>query len=267
MKMANTMLLHARLSKKFFYYAAKYAQRVHDVIPVRDIFDSDGLPTAPHQMATGGKLIARHFRVFGCLAIFKRYEISDKGTRIKNKYPQQGMRGIFVGLPNDSAGWLFYVPSVKKSYSISLDATFDENFTSPLSMPDLPYQGAIKIRNTELGNTNSKPLLEKTGIPTGKETSFPDNSGLPQPKADSLVDYPKDQDGIAFTTIEEGKIHDKQKEMITAYFSSMEKFTDSSLPHSEFCTLHMNSHQQTKFWIIPMMKTSTCQILCQNQNH
>ena len=101
-------------------------------------------------------------------------------------------------------------------------------------MPDLPYQGAIKIRNTELGNTNSEPLLEKTGGPTGKETSFPDISGLPQQNADSLVDYPKDQDDIAFTTIEEGKIPVKQKEMITAYFSSMGKFSDSSLPHSDF---------------------------------
>ena len=33
-KMTNTMILHARLSKRFFYYAAKYSQRVHDVIPV-----------------------------------------------------------------------------------------------------------------------------------------------------------------------------------------------------------------------------------------
>ena len=30
-------------------------------------------------------------------------------------------------------------------------------------------------------------LLEKTGGPTSIETSFPDNSGLPQPKADALV--------------------------------------------------------------------------------
>ena len=129
MKMANIMLLHARLSKRFFYYAAKYAQRVHDVIPVRDLFDANGLPTTPHQMATGRKPIVRHFRVFGCPAFFKRYEISNKGTRIKNKYLQQGMRGIFVGLPDDSAGWLFYVHSTKRTY-ISLHATFDENFTS-----------------------------------------------------------------------------------------------------------------------------------------
>ena len=111
-------------------------------------------------MATGREPIVRHFRVFGCPAIFMRYEISDKGTRIKNKYLQQGMRGIFVKLPDDSAGWLFHVPSVEKTY-ISLDATFDEHFTSPLSIPDLPYQGAIKMRNNELGITNSEPLLEK----------------------------------------------------------------------------------------------------------
>ena len=88
------------------------------------------------------------------------------------------MRDIFVGLPDDSAGWLFYVLSLKKTY-ILLDVTFDENFTSPFSMPDLPYQGAIKVRNTELGNTNTEPLLEKTGGPIGIETSFPDNSDLP----------------------------------------------------------------------------------------
>ena len=35
--MANTILLYARLNKKFFFYAAKYAQRVHDVIPVKDL--------------------------------------------------------------------------------------------------------------------------------------------------------------------------------------------------------------------------------------
>ena len=41
-KMANTMLLHARLNKKFFFYAVKYAQRVHDVIPVKDSVDNQG---------------------------------------------------------------------------------------------------------------------------------------------------------------------------------------------------------------------------------
>ena len=58
------MLLHARLSRKYFYYAAKYAQRVHDVIPVIDVFDVDEFSTTPHQMVTGRKPIVRHLRVF-----------------------------------------------------------------------------------------------------------------------------------------------------------------------------------------------------------
>ena len=41
--------------------------------------------------------------------------MSYDGTRIKNKYLQKGMRGIFVGLPDDSAGCLFYVHSNKKT--------------------------------------------------------------------------------------------------------------------------------------------------------
>ena len=39
--MANTMIIHARLSKKFFYYAVKYAQYIHDVIPVKDLNDEN----------------------------------------------------------------------------------------------------------------------------------------------------------------------------------------------------------------------------------
>ena len=30
LKLANAMIIHARLSKKFFYYAVKYAQFIHN---------------------------------------------------------------------------------------------------------------------------------------------------------------------------------------------------------------------------------------------
>ena len=39
MKLANTMLVYASLSKKLFYYAIKYAQYIHDIIPVKDLTD------------------------------------------------------------------------------------------------------------------------------------------------------------------------------------------------------------------------------------
>ena len=43
-----------------------------------------------------------HLRTFGCPAVFKRLEFSKDGKRTVNKYTQQGMRGIFVGIPDDS---------------------------------------------------------------------------------------------------------------------------------------------------------------------
>ena len=104
--------------------------------------------------------------MFGCPAIFKKYEISDSGKRIKNKYIQQGKKGIFVGFPEGSSGWLFYVPDTKRTY-ISLDAVFDENFTSPLSMLELPFQGALKIRGTSNYIPNTEILTETTESPSG----------------------------------------------------------------------------------------------------
>ena len=43
--MANAMLLYARPNKKFFYYAVKYAQRVHGVIHVKDLIENGGIPS------------------------------------------------------------------------------------------------------------------------------------------------------------------------------------------------------------------------------
>ena len=40
---------------------------------------------------------------------------------------------------------MFYVLDLKKTY-ISLDAAFDEGFTSPMNLPDLPFGGAIRLR-------------------------------------------------------------------------------------------------------------------------
>ena len=59
--------MHARLNRKFFYYAAKYAQYIHDVIPVRDLLGKNGLPTTPYYLAKGRKPAVKHFRVLAVL--------------------------------------------------------------------------------------------------------------------------------------------------------------------------------------------------------
>ena len=108
------------------------------------------LPTTPYFLFlfSGSKPNVKQCRVLGCLAVFKKYEFSDNGKRTKDKLSQQGIRGIFVGLSDDSARWLLYVPDTKRTF-VSMDAVFDEDFTSPLSTPDLPFTGAIRMRDVK----------------------------------------------------------------------------------------------------------------------
>ena len=180
-KLTNTILLHARLNRKIFYYAVKYTQYIHDILPVRELFDADGFPTTPYDLATNRNPSSKHFKIFGCPAIFKQYETYEKGKVVKNKYTQQGTCGIFVGVPDDSAGWLFYVPDCKKTY-ISMDTVFDEQFTAPLCLPDLPYQGAIRLRDVKSCKPNSDPIIKHTGDPSGENKQYPSNTDLPTPK-------------------------------------------------------------------------------------
>ena len=93
MKLANIIWIYARLSKKFLlYYAVKYAQYINDLIPIKDLTDKNGLPSTPYQLVNNIKPNVKHLRVFGCPGIFKRYETSEEGKRMKNKYIQQGIR-------------------------------------------------------------------------------------------------------------------------------------------------------------------------------
>ena len=63
-----------------------------------------------------------------------------------------------------------------------MDAVFDEQFTSPLYLPDLPYQGAIRLRNVKACCLNSEPIIEYTGEPSGNNEHYPSDSDLPNPQ-------------------------------------------------------------------------------------
>ena len=86
--MANSLILNARLSPKFFAYALKYEEKMHDMIPIRDLTDEEGRPTIPYYKAFNKKPNVQQFKIFGCPAVFKRFEISKDGKRIINKYNQ-----------------------------------------------------------------------------------------------------------------------------------------------------------------------------------
>ena len=88
------------------------------------------------------------------------------------------VRGIFVGLPDDSAGLLFYVPDAKRTF-VSRDTIFDEDFTSPLYISDILFTGAIRLRDIKLKHQDQDIITEHTGKAAGdiqtyeKETDFP----------------------------------------------------------------------------------------------
>ena len=125
------MLIHARLSTKFYYFALKYACVLHNVLPVRDLVDKEGNMTTPHFMFRGHKPNIAHLRTFGAPSIRKRYgKKQESGARSKSKWDlQQGIRCIYLGLPDNQAGWSFWTPGTTKTV-VSYDAIFDESFSS-----------------------------------------------------------------------------------------------------------------------------------------
>ena len=73
------------------------------------------------------------------------------------------MRGVHVRISDDSAGWLFYFSDLKKTY-ISMDVSFDEGFTSPMILPDLPFNAAIRLRNITPGKSYKTSSFQKSYI-------------------------------------------------------------------------------------------------------
>ena len=72
-------------------------------------------------------------------------------------------------------GYFMYLKQEGHIYIyISLVAVFDEDFTSPISIHDLPFQGAIKLRNIK-GHTNmydSELITKETGPVNGEINPF-----------------------------------------------------------------------------------------------
>ena len=60
------MLVHPRLNTTVIIYALKYAEKIHDVMPVRNLVDEEGKPITPYYMTFKRHPRVSHFRVFGC---------------------------------------------------------------------------------------------------------------------------------------------------------------------------------------------------------
>jgi hypothetical protein len=55
------------------------------------------------------------------------------------------MPWIFIGFPENSAGWLFYSPEHPQRIIITRNAYFDKDFSSALAFNSKPFARAILI--------------------------------------------------------------------------------------------------------------------------
>jgi hypothetical protein len=167
---ANTLLNNARLGGAFFHHAHSYAVHIVNACPAKNVIDPDGHPTTPYFYSYGRKPSLTNFRVFGCPIYFKRYEPTFRNKLITSKQQlQRASRGIFIGFPDNSAGWLAYSPDHSQRIVITRDAYFDEDFNSALAFDSKPFAGAIPIRshldpNGLISIHNSEPtIIHQTG--------------------------------------------------------------------------------------------------------
>ena len=69
--MASSMTVRAHLSNHSFYHSHKYASNIMNVLPAKDVYDTNNNPTTPFYFVTHKKPIIGNFRIFGCPAVFK----------------------------------------------------------------------------------------------------------------------------------------------------------------------------------------------------
>ena len=62
-----------------------------------------------------------------------------------------------------------------------MDAAFDKRFTSPLVLPDLPFDGAWKLRSFVNVRESDNVKNEATGTSVSEEEKYPSDSILPPP--------------------------------------------------------------------------------------
>jgi hypothetical protein len=162
-KLAQSMLVHARLPDMYMYHALIHACHVFNVLPLKDLVTSDGIITTPYDPFVGCKPRVSHFRVFGCPCIAKKWTISVDGKPEDNsKGTQRGIRKIHLGFSPTQKGWLLYFPSTRQIV-ISGVVICDETFASTVAETWRPFHDALALRPETSFIPDPHTFVEHTG--------------------------------------------------------------------------------------------------------
>ena len=160
------MLVHARLNLSFYFIALKYACKILRVVPPKGLTTEAGRLITTFEMMHNRKPRIARYKPFGCACVFKRYQPMSNNKIITGfKQLQQGSRGIFVGFPDDQAGWLIYTEQkINRSHLlVSMDVVFDTHFISSLQTNNAPFAGALPERKLGTPAFQSQNVTEHTG--------------------------------------------------------------------------------------------------------
>jgi hypothetical protein len=198
---ANILLNNARLGGAFFHHAHAYAIHIINVCQAKNVIDQDGNPTTPYQYSYQPKPSITNFQVFGCPSFFKCYEPTFHNKLITYKQQLQcASCGIFLGFPDNSAGWLIYSPDQPQHLIITRNTYFNEDFNSALCFDSKPFAGAVPIRSP------FNPIcLRNTEPSTYHQTGSAANLG--QPPSTFIVEAP------SLTTIPESTDDDQSDQL------------------------------------------------------
>ena len=175
--LAYALMNHAHVDMKFFHFALQHAAKIHAILPHRALTKEDGQVQCPSGVYLGSTINISDFRVLFCPVVmtYDSVFVSNQGNKESSRRqprlqhmnrknnPQRGMRGIHVGVPTNTRGYLVYVPSKGQVYT-SNDVYFDEDFHSTIALRPNQFSGYMDLAVTEAMPDVDLPL-NKTGDP------------------------------------------------------------------------------------------------------
>ena len=165
--LAFSMMNAAQVPMKFFDMALEHAWKVHAVLPNKHLTQANGAVRCPLGAFLNKPVSISRFRVLFCPVVMMPGPITvtkhgDSHVFHRGNEPQRGFRGIFVGLPRHSAGYLVYTPSTNKIYK-NLDVYFDEDFRSTLAYGPGRFPGSFNLLATNARDAEDDINQDYTG--------------------------------------------------------------------------------------------------------
>jgi transposase InsO family protein len=167
-------MVFAHVGDEFYDFAIEHAWKVFNLLPLRDLVDSNGDPCTPLGAYTGTKPKLSRLRVLFCPCVInngqtKRHIDPAKPKKARkvntrSNCAERGTKAIHVGLPRYQNGWLCYIPSTG-GLRVSQDVSFDEQFYSTTAHFDSRsrFTGGIANMPISLPLIPQSHELERTG--------------------------------------------------------------------------------------------------------